>query len=434
MAHRDDVVLDVNEKPKTGQWIGLSLQHMFSMFGSTVLVPILVGLNPGIALFSSGVGTLMYLLITKHKIPAYMGSSFSFVVPMMALMKSTGYPGIAQGTVAVGCVYLIVSIIVSLIGSDWIDKILPPIIVGPVVVVIGLSLASTAAKDATINSVTGKYDLKFFAVAMITMLLTIAFNMYFKGFMGLIPILMGIVFGYIVACLFGIVDFTPVEKAHWFSLPAFQVPFIDYHPQFYWGAILSMAPIAFVTMTEHLGHIMVLNELTERNFFKDPGLNHTLAGDGTASIIAGFVGGPPVTSYGENIGVIAITKVQSVYVIAGAAAFAIFFSFIGKLSALIETIPMPVIGGISFLLFGVIASSGLRVMIEDQIDFNKKRNLMIASAILVIGIGNAYLKLGQYQFSGLAVAAVLGIALNLILPQEARSEKEISEKVNKTNN
>ena len=204
MAHRDDVVLDVNEKPKTGQWIGLSLQHMFSMFGSTVLVPILVGLNPGIALFSSGVGTLMYLLITKHKIPAYMGSSFSFVVPMMALMKSTGYPGIAQGTVAVGCVYLIVSIIVSLIGSDWIDKILPPIIVGPVVVVIGLSLASTAAKDATINSVTGKYDLKFFAVAMITMLLTIAFNMYFKGFMGLIPILMGIVFGYIVACLFGI--------------------------------------------------------------------------------------------------------------------------------------------------------------------------------------------------------------------------------------
>ncbi|WP_367342589.1 solute carrier family 23 protein [Limosilactobacillus sp.] len=428
MAHRDDVVLDVDERPTAGQWFGLSLQHMFSMFGSTVLVPILVGLNPGIALFSSGVGTLMYLLITRHKIPAYMGSSFSFVVPMMALMKSTGYPGIAQGTVAVGCVYLIVALIVSLIGSDWIDKVLPPIIVGPVVVVIGLSLASTAAKDATINSATGKYDLKFFAVAMITMLLVIAFNMYFKGFLGLIPILMGIVFGYIVACLFGIVNFAPVVKAHWFSLPAFQVPFINYHPQFYWGAILSMAPIAFVTMTEHLGHIMVLNELTERNFFKDPGLNHTLAGDGTASIIAGFVGGPPVTSYGENIGVIAITKVQSVYVIAGAALFAVFFSFIGKLSALIETIPMPVIGGISFLLFGVIASSGLRVMIENHLDFNKKRNLMIASVILVIGIGNAYLKLGQYQFSGLAVAAILGIILNLVLPQEARSEKEMAAK------
>ena len=423
MAHRRDVVLDVDEKPSPGQWVGLSLQHMFSMFGSTVLVPILVGLNPGIALFSSGVGTLIYLLITKHKIPAYMGSSFSFVVPMMALMKSTGYPGIAQGTIAVGCVYLIVALIVSQIGSAWIDKVLPPIVVGPIVVVIGLSLAGTAAKDATINSVTGHYDLKFFAVAMLTMILTIAFNMYFKGFLGLIPILMGIVFGYLIACLFGIVDFTPVMRAHWFSLPDFQVPFVTYHPQLYWGAILSMAPIAFVTMTEHLGHIMVLNELTERNYFKDPGLNHTLAGDGTASIIAGFVGGPPVTSYGENIGGLAITRVHSVYVIAGAALFAVFFSFIGKLSALIETIPSPVIGGISFLLFGVIASSGLRVMIENQIDFNAKRNLMISSVILVIGIGNAYLQLGKYQFSGLAVAAVLGIILNLILPQKAFSER-----------
>ena len=405
MAHRDGVVLDVDERPEFGQWVGLSLQHMFSMFGSTVLVPILVGLNPGIALFSSGVGTLMYLLITRHKIPAYMGSSFSFIVPMMALMKSTGYPGIAQGTIAVGCVYLLVSLIVTMIGSDWIDRVLPPIVVGPIVMVIGLSLASTAAKDATLNGT--HYDLRYFAVAMLTLLVTIAFNMFCKGFLGLIPILLGIVCGYVIACLFGIVDLAPVAAAHWFSLPDFQVPFVTYQPHFYWGAILSMAPIAFVTM----------------NYFKDPGLNHTLAGDGTASIIAGFVGGPPVTSYGENIGVLAITRVHSVYVLAGAALFAVFFSFVGKLSALIESIPGPVIGGISFLLFGVIASSGLRVMIEDQIDFNKKRNLMISSVILVIGIGNAYLKLGQYQFSGLAVAAVLGIALNLILPDEAASER-----------
>lgn len=422
MAHRDGVVLDVDERPEFGQWVGLSLQHMFSMFGSTVLVPILVGLNPGIALFSSGVGTLMYLLITRHKIPAYMGSSFSFIVPMMALMKSTGYPGIAQGTIAVGCVYLLVSLIVTMIGSDWIDRVLPPIVVGPIVMVIGLSLASTAAKDATLNGT--HYDLRYFAVAMLTLLVTIAFNMFCKGFLGLIPILLGIVCGYVIACLFGIVDLAPVAAAHWFSLPDFQVPFVTYQPHFYWGAILSMAPIAFVTMTEHMGHIMVLNELTERNYFKDPGLNHTLAGDGTASIIAGFVGGPPVTSYGENIGVLAITRVHSVYVLAGAALLAVFFSFVGKLSALIESIPGPVIGGISFLLFGVIASSGLRVMIEDQIDFNKKRNLMISSVILVIGIGNAYLKLGQYQFSGLAVAAVLGIVLNLILPDEAASERK----------
>lgn len=420
---RRDVVLDVNERPGFGQWVGLSIQHMFSMFGSTVLVPILVGLNPGIALFSSGVGTLMYILITKGKIPAYMGSSFSFIVPMIVLMKTVGYPGIAQGTIAVGCVYLVVSLVVSMIGSDWIDRLLPPVIVGPIIMVIGLSLAGTAAKDATINAA-GHYDLKFFVVALLTLLVTIAFNMFMKGFLGLIPILLGIVVGYVIAVLFGIVDFTPVLHAHWLSLPAFQIPFVNYKPKLYWGAILSMAPIAFVTMTEHMGHIMVLNQLTERNFFKDPGLNHTLAGDGTASIIAGFVGGPPVTSYGENIGVLAITKVHSVYVLAGAALFAIIFGFIGKLSALIETIPKPVIGGISFLLFGVIASSGLRVLIDNRVDFDKKRNLMIASVILVIGIGNADLQLGQYQFSGLAVAAVLGIILNLILPKEARSERE----------
>lgn len=428
---RRDVVLDVNERPGFGQWVGLSIQHMFSMFGSTVLVPILVGLNPGIALFSSGVGTLMYILITKGKIPAYMGSSFSFIVPMIALMKTVGYPGIAQGTIAVGCVYLIVSLVVSMIGSDWIDRLLPPVIVGPIIMVIGLSLAGTAAKDATINAA-GHYDLKFFVVALLTLLVTIAFNMFMKGFLGLIPILLGIVVGYVIAVLFGIVDFTPVLHAHWLSLPAFQIPFVNYKPKLYWGAILSMAPIAFVTMTEHMGHIMVLNQLTERNFFKDPGLNHTLAGDGTASIIAGFVGGPPVTSYGENIGVLAITKVHSVYVLAGAALFAIIFGFIGKLSALIETIPKPVIGGISFLLFGVIASSGLRVLIDNHVDFDKKRNLMIASVILVIGIGNAYLQLGQYQFSGLAVAAVLGIILNLILPREARSERETRQQNNES--
>ncbi len=261
-----NVVLDIGDRPKLTQWVGLSIQHMFSMFGSTVLVPILVGLNPGIALFSSGVGTLLYILITKAKIPAYMGSSFSFIVPMMAMMKTIGYPAIAQGTVAVGLVYLIVALIVSMFGSDWIDRVLPPIIVGPIVMVIGLSLAGTAAKDATLNSA-GNYEIKYFAVALITLLVTIFFNMYLRGFLGLIPILLGIVVGYLVAVVFGIVDFKPVEQAAWFSLPAFQIPFISYHPHVYWGAILSMAPIAFVTMTEHLGHIMVLNQLTGRDFF-----------------------------------------------------------------------------------------------------------------------------------------------------------------------
>ncbi|MCI1986552.1 MAG: NCS2 family nucleobase:cation symporter [Lactobacillus sp.] len=424
--HNDEAILDIHDRPAFGHWFGLSIQHLFAMFGSTVLVPILVGLDPSIALFSSGVGTLMYILITRGKIPAYMGSSFSFITVMQALMKGAGYPAIAQGTIAVGCVYLIVALIVNFAGSAWIDKALPPIVVGPIVMVIGLSLAGTAATDATMRTLsngTSVYDIKYFVVALVTLAATIAYNMYLKKFISLLPILLGLITGYIVALLVGIVDFTPVQQAAWISLPNFQIPGLTYTPKLYLDAILSMAPIAFVTMTEHMGHIMVLDEMTHRNFFKDPGLNHTLAGDGTASIIAGFVGGPPVTSYGENIGVMAMTKVHSVWVIGGAAFFAILFAFIGKLSALIRTIPSPVIGGISFLLFGVIASNGLKVLIDKHVDFNHKRNLMIGSTILVIGIGNAVLKLGNFQFSGLALATVIGILLNFILPEHAANEE-----------
>lgn len=430
-THRDEVVLDIPDRPKLGAWLGLSLQHMFSMFGSTVLVPILVGLNPGIALFTSGVGTLLYILITKAKIPAYMGSSFAFIVPMMSLMaaKGGGYPAIAQGIWAVGAVYLIVAVTVAWIGSDWIDSLLPPIVVGPIVMVIGLSLAGSAASNATIDAATKTYDIKIFIVALLTLLITIFFNMALKGFLGLIPILLGIVSGYLIAIPFGLVDLTAVKTAHWFALPTFEIPFVSYAPHLQIGAIIAMAPLALVTMTEHMGHLMVLNKLTNRNFFKDPGLKRTLAGDGTASIVAGFFGGPAVTSYGENIGVLAITKVHSVWVLGGAATFAVLFSFVGKLSALIQSIPGAVIGGISFLLFGVIASSGLRIIVDNKVDFNIKRNLMISSSILVIGIGNAYLQLGNTQFSGLAIATVLGIILNLVLPQEAASEKELAAKL-----
>lgn len=425
--HDDDAILDIHDKPKFGQWLGLSIQHLFAMFGSTVLVPILVGLDPSIALFSSGVGTLLYILITRGKIPAYMGSSFSFIVVMQALMKGAGYPAIAQGTIAVGCVYLVVALIVNFAGSAWIDKALPPIVVGPIVMVIGLSLAGTAATDATMRAISATksvYDIRYFIVAIATLAATIIYNMYLKKFISLLPILLGLITGYILALLMGIVDFTPVMQAKWFSLPAFQIPFLTYQPHLYLDAILSMAPIAFVTMTEHMGHIMVLDEMTHRNFFKDPGLNHTLAGDGTASIIAGFVGGPPVTSYGENIGVMAMTKVHSVWVIGGAAGFAVLFAFIGKLSALIRTIPSPVIGGISFLLFGVIASNGLKVLIDNKIDFGLKRNLMIGSTILVIGIGGTTLQLGSFMFSGIALATVIGIFLNFVLPQRAANEEE----------
>lgn len=425
MDMKRDVVLDVNEKPGFLQWIGLSLQHMFSMFGSTVLVPLLVGLNPGIALFSSGVGTLLHILITKKQIPAYMGSSFAFIIPMVALMKTTGYPGVATGVISVGIVYLIVAAIVAVIGTNWIEKLLPPIVVGPIIMVIGLSLSSSAAQSATLLN--GKYDIRVFAVAMITLGLTIVFNMFLKGFLGLIPILLGIVGGYIFAILFGLVDLAPVAHAAWFALPDFDIPFVDYKLVMHWGAIIVMAPLALVTITEHLGHLMVLDDLTGRDFMRNPGLHRTLAGDGTASIFAGLVGGPSVTSYGENIGVMAITKVHSVYVLIGAAVFAILFSFVGKLSALIQSIPGAVTGGVSFLLFGVIAASGLRIIVENKIDFNLKRNLMIASSVLVIGIGNAYLQVGEgndiIQFSGVAIATVLGIFLNLVLPEKAASEK-----------
>lgn len=418
----EDAVLDIKDRPQAFHWVGLSLQHLFTMFGATVLVPILVGIDPGIALVSSGLGTMVYLITTKGKIPAYLGSSFAFIAAMQMLMKSDGYPAIAQGAMTTGLVYLIVSLIIKKIGSDWLDKIIPPIVVGPVVMVIGLGLAANAANNAMYNN--NVYDFKYIAVALITLGLTIFYNMFFKGFLGLIPILLGIVSGYLVALAFGIIDLTPIKEAAWFALPNFEVPFVQYEPKLYLNAITTMAPIAFVTMTEHIGHLMVLNKLTKRNFFQDPGLSKTLMGDGLAQIVAGFVGGPPVTSYGENIGVLAITRVHSVFVIGGAAVFAVALGFVGKLSALILSIPGPVISGISFVLFGVIAASGLKILIDNKINFDKKKNLLIASVILVIGIGGLVFKVGTFELSSMALATVLGIVLNLILPENARSEEQ----------
>jgi uracil permease len=287
--------------------------------------------------------------------------------------------------------------------------------------VIGLGLASNAAQNAMYNN--GVYSFKYVMVALITLALTIFFNMFFTGFLGLIPILLGIIGGYVTAMIFGIIDYQPIIDAKWLAMPAFSVPFVSYQPKLYINAITTMAPIAFVTMTEHIGHLMVLNKLTKRNFFDDPGLDRTLMGDGLAQIVAGFVGGPPVTSYGENIGVLAITRVHSVFVIGGAAVFAVLLGFVGKLSALILSIPGPVISGISFILFGVIAASGLKILIENKIDFDRKKNLLIASTILVIGIGGLVFEAGTFTLSAMALATVLGIILNLILPDQARSEK-----------
>lgn len=418
----NNAIYDVHDKPPFWTWFGLSLQHLFSMFGATVLVPLLVGLNPGVALFTSGVGTLLHMLITRGNIPAYMGSSFAFIIPMTSLMKTVGYPGVAQGIISVGLIYLVVAAIVTFIGTRWIDRLFPAELVGPIIVVIGLSLAGSAASSATMLN--GKYDWKIFVVALITLLGTIAFNMFLKGFLGLLSVLLGIIFGYIVALVFGLVDLSPVAAAHWFQLPDFETFIGKDGFQFYPAAILSMAPLALVTFSEHLGHLMVLSKVTGHDFFKNPGLKRTLAGDGTASIVAGLVGGPAVTSYGENIGVMQLSRVYSVWVIGGAAAFAVVFSFIGKLSALISTIPGAVTGGVGFVLYGVIAAAGLQVIVDNKIDYTQKRNLMIAAPILVIGIGNFHLQLGpQVDFSGVAIATLLGIILNLTLPKVAASEK-----------
>ena len=416
---KTDVLLDVHERPTFWQGLGLSLQHLLTMFGATVLVPILVGIEPSVALFSSGIGTLVHIMLTKGKIPAYMGSSFAYITAMQFLMGHYGIGAIALGALASGLVYIIVSFGVKFCGSAWLNKVLPPIVVGPVIMVIGLGLATNAATNAMYRVVGSKqiYDLKYLLVALITLVTVIIFNMFAKGFFHLIPVLLGIIAGYISAILLGIVHFDAVAAAPWLTMPDLHVPFVNYQPHFYVAALTMMMPIAFVTMTEHIGHLMVLNTITNRRFDQDPGLHKTLLGDGFAQITASLVGAPPVTSYGENIGVMTLTKVHSVYVIIGAALFAICLSFIGKVTALIQSIPTPVIGGISIILFGVIAASGLRILIEQQIDFNDKRNLIIASVILIIGIGGFMIKVGNFSLSGMALATVIGIILNLVLPK-----------------
>ncbi|WNZ87663.1 solute carrier family 23 protein [Streptococcus iniae] len=417
-----DVIYDVEDIPKAGLLFGLSFQHLFAMFGATVLVPILVGIDPAVALLSSGLGTLAHLSVTKFKIPAYMGSSFAYIATMQMLMKTDGIGAVAQGAITGGFVYLIVALVVKMIGNDWIDKILPPVVVGPIVMVIGLSLASTAVGDVMLKD--GNYNLTYLLIGMVTLLAVIFFNIYGKGIIVIIPILLGLLIGYgftlIVGLVTGqeIINFAPVAQAKWFSIPSVEIPFLTYAFKFYPSAILTMAPIAFVTMTEHFGHVMVLNSLTQRDYFKDPGLERTLTGDGLAQVIAGFLGAPPVTSYGENIGVMALNKIFSVYVIAGAAVIASFLSFVGKISAIIQSIPSPVIGGISIALFGVIASSGLKILIESKVDMDRKKNLLIASVIMVSGIGGLMLQIKGLQISGVAFSTLLGIILYQILPED----------------
>ena len=420
-----NLLLDVDQNPPLAKGLLLSLQHVFAMFGATILVPLILGMPVSVALFASGLGTLIYMVATQFKVPVYLGSSFAFISAMAFAMKQmNGDVSAAQsGVVLVGLVYVVVALAVKLIGTKWIDRLLPPIVIGPMIMVIGLGLANSAVtnagfiKDGTVQQIT---------VAIVTFLITAFINTKAKGFLKIIPFLFGIIGGYIVAVLFGLVDFTPVLKADWIAIPQLYLPFStngffkEYH--WYFGPeTWAILPVAVVTIAEHIGDHTVLSQICGREFLKTPGLHRTLIGDGVATAVSAFMGGPANTTYGENTGVVGMTRIASVSVIRNAALFAIGLSFLGKFTALISTIPNAVLGGMSIMLYGVIASNGLKVLIEKQVDFREVRNLIIASSMLVLGLGGAILELGPVTLSGTALCALAGVILNLVLPKENRN-------------
>lgn len=427
MMSNTQAILDIHDKPSTGKLATLSIQHMFAMFGATILVPQLVGLSPAIALLTSGIATLIFMFVTKFQVPAYLGSSFAFIAPIIYLTEIGGIGSAMIGSLFVALVYFIVSLVIWKTGYKWIMKLLPPIVVAPVIIVIGLALSPVAvdmAMNITVNNVK-EYSMLHFSAALVTLAAAVIATLFFKGMISLMPVLIGIIVGYVYSLIIGIVDYTAVTQAKWIAAPDFLLPGIDYEFIITPTLIGIMVPIAIVTISEHIGHQLVLGKIVNRNYIKEPGLHRSILGDGLGTFISGLLGGPPKTTYGENIGVLAITRVYSVYVIAGAAVLAIIFSFFGKVMAIISTIPTSVLGGISILLFGIIASSGLRMLVDSNIDFGDKRNLVISSIILVIGIGGAKLHFTDtFVIEGMALAAIIGVILNLVLPGKAQASED----------
>ena len=421
-----DRIVQTDEKLPILQALPLSAQHLMAMFGATVLVPILTGLDPGVGLMTSGIGTILYLICTRSKIPSYLGSSFAFIAPLIAVGGGSAaiaagkgnLPAALGGLVAAGIVYMIVAGFVKIFGTGWITKLLPPALVGAVVIVIGLGLSSTAVKMAMFPFAdpTKGINLTGLAVAFITLTSAIIFSSYFKGFLKTIPVLLGVIVGYGVSIPLHLVDFSGIAKAGWIGLPNITLPSFDLN------AILIIAPVAFVVIVEHIGHLLVINEITGKDF--TPMLPESLFGDGLATAISGALGGTPSTTYAENIGVMAVTKVYATQLFwyAGGLAF-IIGGFVPKVGAAISSIPTPVMGGISLLLFGLIASSGLRLLVKSGIDYGHSRNLIMSSVVLVIGIGmetgGFSIPLGKYTIPGMALATLLGVILNLILPKES---------------
>ena len=414
--------IDTTERPPLLTTIPLSLQHLFAMFGSTVLVPILFHVNPATVLLFNGIGTLFYLILCKGKIPAYLGSSFAFLSPVFLVLSEYSYEAALGGFIIVGIVFCAVSFIVHTIGTSWIDVIFPPASMGAIVAVIGLELMPTAANMAGLTGENTDATVIFVSIA--TLAITIFASMAFRGFLSIIPILIGVVAGYIIAFCAGIVDLSHVESAPWLALPTI------YTPEFDLRAILIILPASIVVVVEHIGHLIVTGNIVGRNLAKDPGLDRSLLGNGISTIFSGFFGSTPNTTDGENIGVLAITKVYSTWVIGGAAIFAILLSCLGKLAALIQSIPVPVMGGVSMLLFGVIAASGIRILVEAKVDYNNPMNLLLTSIVIGVGVSTASLTIGTVTLRGMALATVIAIILSIsfrIILALRRQEKQTDE-------
>ena len=398
-------MIPVDERLPFLQTLPLSLQHLFAMFGATVLVPILFKVDPATILLFNGIGTLLYLFICKGKIPAYLGSSFAFISPVFVVLPQFGYGSVLGGFFAAGLVFTLVALLIRLVGIRWIDVVFPPAAMGAIVAVIGLELAPVAADMAGLTAKT--IDPNAIFVSLFTLTVTILGSVLFRGFLAIIPILIGVLAGYGLSFSMGMVNLSNIEKAPWFSFPTL------YSPEFHLGAIAVILPAALVVVAEHIGHLVVTGNIVGKDLTKDPGLDRSLLGNGLSTMLSSLFGSTPNTTYGENIGVLAITKVYSTWVMGGAAILAIILSFIGKLSAAIQSIPVPVMGGVSLLLFGVIAASGVRMLVESKVDYSRARNLILTSLVLIIGISGASLQFGSINLKGMALATVVAIVASL---------------------
>jgi len=410
--------IGIREKLPLLESLPLSLQHLTAMFGATILVPILLGVNPAIALLMNGIGTLLYSWVTKGGIPAYLGSSFAFIAPVILISTSYGGFSHAQsGFIFFGLFFILISYVVKKWGIKWIDVVMPPAVMGAVVAIIGLELAPVAAQQAglapwpaSVGQAVQPYiaDSNVLIVSIFTLLVGIFGSVMFRKFLQVIPILIAVVSGYVLALCMGMVDTASISNAPWFALPQFTAPVYDTN------AILIIAPACIVVLAEHISHLIVTGKVTGEDLMKDPGLHRSLLGDGLSNVVSGMVGSPPNTTYGENIGVMAITRVYSVWIIRGAAILAIMFSCMGKVAAAISTIPTPVMGGITMLLYGVIAVQGLRIFVEQKVDFSKNRNMVLGAITFIVGVSGASITIGSVQLKGMAFAAIAGVVLSLI--------------------